>query len=243
MFWGFIPNGVSWFPASFGGAEARACWLTLDHVYERRVELLSVEILRVWRGTWYGKSELDTLKMKRKRGWDFFNPALTRFICRLPLAQLRVLGLKMLYQFRPQVEVFGPFWLLFSLDWGHGSPWILLMWTHSPQARRQGTSFCQGKNMRRTSNPPGSGFELEQKLNDGSKPWGKLWVWKVQKNPSFIWGASEIDQFDLGLKKCVGKSRDHFTRCEGVFFSLCRNLAFLMGDICLRTRHCRENSA
>lgn len=66
---------------------------------------------------------------------------------------------------------------------------------------------------------------------------------KYKKKPSFIWGASEIDQFDLGLKKCVGKSRDHFTRCEGVFFSLCRNLAFLMGDICLRTRHCRENSA
>lgn len=52
--------------------------------------------------------------------------------------------------------------------------------------------------------------------------------------PRFIWGASEIDQSDLGLKKCVGKSRDRFTRCEGVFFSLCRNLAFLMGDICLQ---------
>lgn len=73
----------------------------------------------------------------------------------------------------------------------------------------------------------------------GANLGGKLWVGKVQKNTRFIWGASEIDQFDLGLKKCVGKSRDRF----GVFFSLCRNLAFLMGDICLRTRHCRENSA
>lgn len=26
-----------------------------------------------------------------------------------------------------------------------------------------------------------------------------------------------IDKFDLGLKKCVSKSRDRFTRCEGFF--------------------------
>lgn len=53
---------------------------------------------------------------------------------------------------------------------------------------------------------------------------------KYKKKPSFIWGASEIDQFDLGLKKCVGKSRDHFTRCEGVFF-LCVGISLFSWEI------------
>lgn len=60
----------------------------------------------------------------------------------------------------------------------------------------------------------------------GANLGGKLWVGKVQKNTRFIWGASEIDQFDLGLKKCVGKSRDRF----GVFF-LCVGISLFSWEI------------